>query len=140
VQLTAVVESFPTATPEGVWTREKFHAGDASKGDHLRAEGAVGQSFLVRNAHTVHSALASAEQRDRLHLLFERELQLFLSSSLRRYLMGGPAVRFHHRLVAEQLITSGIWAMQVGLLFLATNPRVPLADWRVQRTNTLLQS
>lgn len=45
--LTAVIESFAVATAKGVWTGGKLHAGDAPKGDHLRPEGAVSQSFLV---------------------------------------------------------------------------------------------
>ncbi len=71
VPLTAVVKSLAIAASEGIWTSRKLHAGDTSKVDHLRAEGAIRQSFHVRNSHPVQDALASAEQRNRLHLLLD---------------------------------------------------------------------
>lgn len=40
--LTAVVKSFPVATSKGIRSYRQLHAGDGAKGDHLRAEGAVG--------------------------------------------------------------------------------------------------
>ncbi len=73
VSLTAVVKSLAIAASKGIWTGRKLHAGDTSKLDHLRAEGAICQSFLVRNSHPVQNAFASAEQRNRLHLLLDRQ-------------------------------------------------------------------
>jgi len=79
VPLTAIVKSLAIATSKGIWTSRKLHAGDTFKVDHLRAEGAIRQSFHIRNSHPVQDAFASAEQTNRLHLFLDGQFQLMLS-------------------------------------------------------------
>ena len=71
--LTAVVESLPITPSEGVWTRGKFHAGDASEVGHLWAESGVSQSCLLRHLDAFRSMLAPPEQRSFCHLLLQRQ-------------------------------------------------------------------
>ncbi len=69
--LTAVVESLPIAASEGIWTRRKFYAGNASEVGHLWAESGVSQSCLLRHLYAFRGIFAPPEQRSFCHLLLQ---------------------------------------------------------------------